>query len=402
MIALAGADVVLADRVAPSTALLLRDGRIAAIGHGAGNARPVESYSLRDHLVVPGFVDVHVHGVAGVDTLDGGDAVARIAATLPMFGVTAFCPTTVACSPGELRRFLDQVVAARTSPAAGSARVLPAHLESNFINPEYRGAQPAECLRRFAEEDGRPSGVSSDGDFAAADVLREIERAAAAVGVVTIAPEVEGGLDLVAWLLARGVRVSLGHSGATIEQARAAIAAGASRATHLFNRMPPLDHRHPGLAGAVLESDAVAAELICDGVHVHPAMVRAAVAAKGTARVMAVSDGTAAAALPPGSSATLGGRRIVAGEGCARLDDGTMAGSVLTLDAAFRWLRSIGFTPVDAAALCATTPARELGLAGTGVVAEGAVADLAVLDRQGNVVQTWIGGTLAYDRDRTG
>ncbi len=399
MIALTGADVVLADGVARPATLLLHEGRIAAIGPNADASAAAEWCSLHDRLIVPGFVDVHVHGVAGTDTLDDGDAVARIAAALPAFGVTAFCPTTVACPPADLRRVLDQVRRARAAPAPHAARVLPAHLESNFISPEYRGAQPLSCLRRFSG--GRSQGDrdgAGENDFAAADVLQEIERAGGDVGVVTLAPEIDGGPELIAWLLARGVRVSLGHSGATFEQARAAIAAGASRATHLFNRMAPLDHRRPGLAGAVLASDAVAAELICDAVHVHPAIVRATVAAKGASRVMAISDGTAAAALPAGASAQLGGRRIVAANGCARLDDGTMAGSVLTLDAAFRSLREMGFTAFDAATMCATTPARELGLHGSGVVAEGAVADLAVLDRNGRVVQTWIGGTLVYER----
>jgi N-acetylglucosamine-6-phosphate deacetylase len=400
MIALTGADVVLAEGVARSATLLLHEGRIAAIGANADASAPAESYSLHEHLIVPGFVDVHVHGVAGTDTLDEGDAVARIAAALPAFGVTAFCPTTVACPPADLRKVLDQVRRARAAPATHAARVLPAHLESNFISPEYRGAQPLSCLRRFSEGrsvQGDRDGAG-EGEFTAADVLQEIERAGGDVGVVTLAPEIDGGPELIAWLLARGVRVSLGHSGATFEQARAAVAAGASRATHLFNRMKPLDHRRPGLAGAVLASDAIAAELICDAVHVHPAIVRATVAAKGASRVMAISDGTAAAALPAGALAQLGGRRIVAADGCARLDDGTMAGSVLTLDAAFRSLRKMGFTASDAATMCATTPARELGLHGFGVVAEGAVADLAVLDRNGVVIQTWIGGTLVYER----
>src|SRR5439155_26928417 len=143
-------------------------------------------------------------------------------------------------------------------------------------------------------------------------ILREIERAAPDVGIVTIAPELDGGLDLVRWLSTRGHPVSLGHSNATYEQALAAIAAGARQATHLFNRMPPLHHRAPGLAGAVLQSDEVAAEIICDGVHVHPALIRTAVAAKRPSRIIAITDATAAAGLPVGGRALLGGRPIFA------------------------------------------------------------------------------------------
>jgi N-acetylglucosamine-6-phosphate deacetylase len=164
--------------------------------------------------------------------------------------------------------------------------------------------------------------------------------------------------------------------------------------------MLPLGHRQPGLAGAALQNDDVVVELICDGVHVHPAVVRMTLAAKSRARVMAISDGTAVAGLEPGSQARLGGRRITAAETHAALDDGTMAGSVLTMDAVFQRLTSeMGVSLVDAAAMCATTPARALGLVGHGVLAEGAVADLAVVDRSGRVVQTYVGGRLVHARD---
>src|SRR5262249_11952879 len=154
------------------------------------------------------------------------------------------------------------------------------------------------------------------------------------VGIVTLAPELDGGLDLIQWLVARGHHVSLGHSAATFEQATAAIAAGARQATHLFNRMPPINHRAPGLAAAVLQAEEVAAEIVCDGARVHPAMIRAAIAAKQPSRVMAITDATAAAGLPRGAQATLGSRPIAAGETTALLPDGTIAGSIITMDRA--------------------------------------------------------------------
>jgi N-acetylglucosamine-6-phosphate deacetylase len=191
--------------------------------------------------------------------------------------------------------------------------------------------------------------------------------------------------------------VSLGHSGATLEQSRAAIAAGARHATHLFNRMPPLDHREPGLAGAILASDAVAAEIICDGVHVHRDMVRMAIAAKGTARMMAITDGVSGAGLPDGSTASLGGRTIRVKASAAYLEDGTLAGSVATMDRVFRFLvNEAGLSLNDAAQLCATTPAAQLGLEGTGSIHRGAIADLVVMDRNFNVTHTYVGGQLAY------
>ena len=237
------------------------------------------------------------------------------------------------------------------------------------------------------------------GGFSAAAVLAEIERAGADVGIVTLAPELEGGLDLVRWIVSHGPRVALGHSGATFEEGLAAIAAGARHATHLFNRMPPLGHRAPGLVGAVLQSEEIAAEVICDGYHVHPALVRTAVAAKGASRVMAITDGTAVSGLPAGTRATLGGRPITAGESAALLDDGTLAGSVLTMDRAFQTLvGKMKLSIVAAARLCSTTAAGELGLAGHGILARDGIADFVVLDGSLSVVQTYVAGQLVYSR----
>lgn len=414
MIVLSGAELVLRDRILSRGTLVIDDGRIAEIRSdataGAGHAHP--PFAFHDHYIVPGFVDVHVHGVDGVDSLDGGNAVRSIARRLPRYGVTAFCPTTVACTLTALQNLLGQVREARDTVDPRAARVLPAHLESNFINPEYRGAQPAACLRSpraaldgltSANGPGRLDSVnrtSDSGRRAGADILRVIDAAGPDVGIVTIAPELDGGLDLVRWLSARGHCVSLGHSNATYDEALAAIAAGARQATHLFNRMPPLHHRAPGLAGVILRSDEVAAELICDGFHVHPALVRMAIDAKRPSRVLAITDGTAASGLPVGRRVHLGGQPITAGESAAFLDDGTLAGSVLTMDRAFKVLvGQVGLSLVDAATLCSTTPARELGLSGQGVLAPDAIADVVVLDAQFAVVQTYIAGRLVYSRN---
>jgi N-acetylglucosamine-6-phosphate deacetylase len=390
MIVLAGGDIVLPDRILTSASLILDNGRIAAIETGRGAPAGATVVDARDSYIVPGFVDVHVHGVEGHDTLDGAGAIAAIASRLPRYGVTAFCPTTVACAPKELETTLVQVAAARVSRTRGAARVLPAHLESNFINPDFNGAQPIACLRR--PDDERP-----DGAFCGRDILRVIEAKAADVGIVTVAPEIEGALDLIPRLVRAGHRVSLGHSGADFEQAVAAIDAGARHATHLFNRMTPLTHRAPGLAGAVLSHDDVKAELICDGFHVHPAMSQVAIAAKGVDGVMAITDGTAGAGLLPGTMTKLGGRAIRVSDRAALLDDGTLAGSTLTMDRAFRNIVTLFHRSItDAAILCSTTAARALGLTRCGVVAEGNMADLVVLDRAFRVARTFIDGEEVY------
>jgi N-acetylglucosamine-6-phosphate deacetylase len=304
--------------------------------------------------------------------------------------VTGFCPTSLACSPDVLRRMLVSIREARTSPAPGASRVLPAHLESNFINPDYKGAQPLECLRLPYRK--------VEGDFSGADILEVIAAARAEVSIVTIAPELDGALDLIRDLASHGHHISLGHSGASYEEALAGITAGARQATHLFNRMTPITHRQPGLAAAVLEREEITTEVICDGVHVHPAMVRVALAAKGPSHFMAITDGTAGSGLPRGSTTAIGGRRITVGD-IASLDDGTFAGSVLTMNQAFaKLVRTMGVTLIDAAAVCATTPARALGLKDLGVIAKGAIADLAVLDREFQVTHTFISGRLAEPR----
>jgi len=391
MIVLSGADIVLPDRVVQGGSILIEHGRIAAIEPRAVDAAADrEVVHLAHHTIVPGFVDVHVHGIEGVDVLEGPDAVGEVARRLPKYGVTAFCPTSVACTPKRLTTLLDAVTRARSgsTPDTGAARVLPAHLESNFINPEWHGAQPIHCLRTY-----QPQGHRPEGDFAGHEILHVIVSNRPSVGVVTVAPELAGGLELVRDLAMAGHRVSLGHTGATYDQAREAIAAGAHHATHLFNRMSSLTSRAPGVVGAVLESDAVAAEIICDGHHVHPALVSMAIRAKSVSRMMAITDGTAAAGLPAGSRARLGDQTIIAGEKTAVLENGTLAGSILTMDAAFRLLvRRIGLSLPDAARMCATTPAAALKQSDIGSIASGKWADLTVLSRDLQVSEVYIAG----------
>lgn len=400
---LAGADVVLPDAVLPGGLVTIDGERIAAVAP-SGATLPVDAavVDCSGGLLLPGFVDVHVHGVEGVDVLDGPGALEEVAARLTRYGVTAFCPTSVACSPADLAVLLAAVRG--SSGTISGARILGAHLESNFVNPEYRGAQPQRCLRGVPSaslQDATSSALEPPGpDFTAADVLRTIDVYRDAVAIVTMAPEIEGGLDLVRHFVARGLRVSIGHSGATYDLACAAIDAGIRHATHLFNRMPPLGHRAPGAAGAVLSRPEVAAEIICDGVHVHPALVRFAIAAKGLDRIMAITDGTAGSGLPPGTRTHLGGQPIVVTTRTAELEDGTLAGSVLTMDGAFRMLVQQADLDVAAAArLCATTPAKAVGFVDGGAIRAGALADLVLLGADRRVRRTWVGGAAVFRAD---
>jgi N-acetylglucosamine-6-phosphate deacetylase len=392
MIVLSGGDIVLPDRILTSASLIVDGDRITAIETTHRTPPAGSVIDARDSFIVPGFVDVHVHGVEGHDSLDSAGAIAEIATRLPRYGVTAFCPTTVACAPEALDAVLDQVARARVSRGTGAARVLPAHLESNFINPDYNGAQPKACLRL-------PNDDRQEGNFSGRDILNVVQLRAADVGIVTVAPEVEGVLELIPAFVRTGQRVSLGHSGADFERSVAAIDAGARHATHLFNRMTPITHRAPGLAGAVLSHQAVTAELICDGFHVHPAMCRLAIAAKSVDGVMAITDGTAGSGLSAGSLTRLGGRTIRVSDQAALLEDGTLAGSTLTMDRAFRNIVTMfDMSITEAAMMCSTTPARAMGLTRFGVITEGNIADLVVLDRAFRVRRTFIAGETVYER----
>ena len=397
MVRLRGATVVGPEGLVRDAALVINDGTIAEIAADTG-ASP-HDVACDGGWIVPGFIDTHIHGVHGIDVLadaaSGG--VAAVASALPSYGVTGFLPTSVACAPGDLATFLAAVGAAAAAGPPDGARVLGAHLESNFISADYKGAQPARCLR-LPPGQGEP--LERDGTFTGAAILATIDAHSGAVRIVTLAPELPGALDLVARLAGRGHRVSLGHSAATFEEAQAAIAAGACHATHLFNRMPPLLHRAPGLAGAVLAADGVTCELVADGHHVHPAMLRLAIRAKGRGGVAAITDAAAAAGLPPGATARLGDATIHVGAHCAELADGTIAGSITTMDAAFRLLvTAVGLSVVDAAHLTATTPAAAVGRPDLGRLEVGHPADLVVLDAGFRVRQTWVAGRCVWNNE---
>ncbi len=395
MVRLRGATVVGPEGLVRAAALVIAGGTIAEIKPDTGAS--AHDVACDGGWIVPGFIDTHIHGLHGIDVLADAAAggVAAVAAALPRYGVTGFLPTSVACAPADLAAFLSAVGAAAADPAPPGARVLGAHLESNFISADYKGAQPARCLR-LPPVPGEP--LERDGAFTGAAILATIDAHGDAVRIVTLAPELPGAIDLVARLTGLGHRVSLGHSAAGFDEARAAIAAGACHATHLFNRMPPLSHRAPGLAGAVLAADGVTCEIIADGYHVHPAMLQMAIRAKGRGRVAAITDAAAVAGLPPGATARLGEATIRVGARCAELADGTIAGSITTMDAAFRLLvNTVGLSVEDAAHVTATTPAAAAGRPDLGRLAPGHPADLVVLDRDFRVRQTWVGGRCVWN-----
>ncbi len=308
-------------------------------------------------LLLPGFIDTHVHGGGGADTMQAGNAVHTLAALHLRHGTTSLLATTMTAPLDEVRAALQALAPLLGQRPAGTARVLGVHLEGPYISPERLGAQPAFT---------RPPALD---EILALSALARIR-------LVTLAPEAEGALALIPALVAAGMRVQLGHSGASYEQAVAALQAGAGGFTHLFNAMSGLHHRAPGLAGAAL-AHAQHAEIIPDLLHVHAGAIQAA--RRAIPGLFCVTDATAATGMPDGEY-RLGRQPVHKCLGGVRLADGTLAGSTLTLDQALRNLVAIGLPLAEAAARCSTHAADYLGLADRGRLAVSAWADIVVLD----------------------
>jgi N-acetylglucosamine-6-phosphate deacetylase len=320
-------------------------------------------------LLLPGFIDLHVHGGGGSDLMDTGEAVATIARTHARHGTTALLATTMTAPLDEIRAALHAIAPAIAQRPAGGARVLGVHLEGPYLAPGRLGAQPG---------------------YTRALTLAEVSalHAIAPLTVITLAPEVDGHLDLITALTAAGHRVQLGHSNARYEDGVAALRCGAVSFTHLFNAMSALHHREPGLVGAAL-AHAQHAEVIPDLLHVHPGAIHAAL--RAIPGLYCVSDATAATGMPDGDYRL--GRHTVrkCGNG-VRLADGTLAGSALTLDQALRNLVQIGLPLDEAARRVSTHAADYLGRHDLGRIAPGAHADVVVLDRALQVQQVIVAG----------
>lgn len=333
--------------------LLVDGARITAAG------APDEVLDVTGCVVVPGLVDLHVHGAGGCAAQGAGADLAGMAAALGRRGVTSFLATAFAAPLEELHALVTA-----TLPTAG-ARCVGVHLEGPWLSPAAAGAQPPAALR-------------------APDVAEALSLVdAGPVRVVTVAPELPGATELVRALVARGVHVSLGHSACSCEEAVAAVAAGARGVTHCFNAMSPLTAREPGLVGAALSQPDLVVEVIADGVHVHPASVLALLAARGPEGVALVSDCVDGCA-PAGALQRDGD--------VLRLPDGTLAGSALSLVDAVRHVVSWGVPLEDALAMASTTPARVLAL-DVGL-RPGAPADVLVLDADLRVRHVLVGGVL--------
>ena len=345
----------------------VRDDRVAGVGCAPAGTRG---------LAIPGLIDLHVHGSAGVDfQADGADGHHRVAPALLATGVTAYQPAFVCAPAAELEASVRDL--ASLVPVPGAPRMLGAHLEGPFLSPDRLGTHnPAH--RRDPDPD-------------------ELDRllAAGPVAEMTLAPELTGGVALVERLTARGLVTSVGHSDATAAQTRMAVAAGARSVTHLCNAMRPLHHREPGIIGVALTTDILTVELIVDGHHLADAIVRLAWRA-AAGRIALVTDGTAAAGMPDGAY-EVGGIAVTLTDGAVRNRAGALAGSALTMIDAVRNLHALGIPLADAVDAATRVPARLRGRDDLGVLRPGAAADVVILDDRLDVRATLVAGASHGD-----
>lgn len=344
------------------------DGRIAAV-----EGSHIAAERARDGgapLLLPGFIDLHVHGAAGRDVMEGGDAALQVARRHAQHGTTALLATTMTAPVDDLRTALAPVGALCREAAPGAARVLGMHLEGPYINAGKLGAQPPYARPVSLEE------------------LQELN-ALAPIRLLTLAPEVPGNMEAIEVLTAAGFRVQIGHTLGTYEDGVQALGRGALGFTHLFNAMTPLQHRMPGMVGAAL-AHAQFAEIIPDLLHVHPGAIRAAL--RSIPCLYCVTDSTSATGMPDGEY-KLGRQAVTKCLGGVRLADGTLAGSTLTMDRALRNLVDVvGVELQDAARRVSTFAAEFLGLADRGRLAPGAWADVVVMDRDLRVQDVFVQG----------
>jgi len=364
--------------------VLIEDGTITSLGSGSTGELPsgAQHVDFGDGVLAPGLIDIHIHGGVGYDVMQNDeDGRAAFERFLVQRGVTSYYPTTVTASLNETLRALEYlgraVEQADRSAPSHRARPLGIHLEGPFLSHLRRGVHPPEKLLT-------PDLKTFD---------RFWQAAQGRIRVMTIAPELPGAVEVIAEANRRGVCVSIGHSDATLEQANAGIAAGARHATHTFNAMRPLGHRDPGIGGEVLSNAAISADIIADGIHVHPAMVQVFLKAKGLDRAVLITDATAATGMPEGQY-MLGSLEVEVRDGMC-LHDGKLAGSVLTLDRAVRNVMEFaGVDLLESVRLATVNPARAVNV-NRGTVQAGQPADLVALSRSGEVKATIVNGVLA-------
>ncbi|WP_366160924.1 N-acetylglucosamine-6-phosphate deacetylase [Bacillus infantis] len=364
--------------------ILVEDGKIKSFGPAdeLGGQSADKTIELdAGATLAPGFIDLHIHGAGGADTMDSTpEALQTIARTLPAEGTTSFLATTITQERSLIEKALAN--AAAYKPEGTEAEMLGIHLEGPFINEKRKGAQPLEHI------------LKSDVELFKAWQ----EKSGQLIRLVTLAPELEGGKELVRHLAETGVIASIGHSDADYEEVSEAVEAGATHVTHLFNGMKGLHHREPGTAGAALLFKELIVEMIADGVHVRPEMIKLALNSKGMDGMVLITDSMRAKCLKNGTY-DLGGQDVTVKDGMALLEDGTLAGSILKMkDSVKNMTKFADITLAEAVKLASENPAKQLKVFDRkGSIAEGKDADLTVLNENMDIVLTICRGKVAYN-----
>lgn len=345
----------------PGTDVRIQDGLVTEVGRLLPR-KGEETLHARNRYLLPGFVDVHIHAFRGRDTMEGEAAVRHMSRELHSIGVAAFLPTTMSASEEATREAICGIRAVMMKPEPQGSRVLGAHMEAPFLAEDKCGAQ----LKQF---------------FLNPDMnafLRMTSDHPEAVKLITMAPEKEGAEAFIRAARAMGVTVSIGHTCATCAQTHQAADWGATHVTHTFNAQPALHHREPGVVGAALTDDRLYAEMICDGIHLHPDIIRLIVRSKGEEKAVMVTDAMEAAGMPEGQYA-LGGQEVFVKQGAARLASGVLAGSILTMPVALHnMIHRFGIAPEQAVRMCTLTPAESIGEQRAGRILPGSPAPLTL------------------------
>jgi N-acetylglucosamine-6-phosphate deacetylase len=375
--------VVLPDTVLFKSDVLVKDGKIAEVGPDLQLPRGAELINATGRNIAPGFIDLHIHGAVGhMFEFSDCDGYAEIASTLAKFGATGFL-ATLAVMPHESTLAAINTAGEFSARDAVGAKMLGIHLEGPYLNPEMAGAQIVSAMRKPSlEELGQYINVSGS-------LLK----------IMTLAPELDGALELISSLREHGIVAAAGHSNATFEQIRKAVGAGLTHISHTYNAMRGLHHREPGVVGAALAMDLLTTELICDGHHVAPAAVSVALRCKPRDKVVLITDAVAALGLPEGDHDFLG-MPVTVKDGAVRLKHSdNLAGSVLTLNVAikniFQWFGTIPLREIFM--MASLNPAKAIGIEGAkGQIAAGKDADIILMDENFNVTLTMVEGRIVY------
>lgn len=366
--------------------IIIEKGKIIAITDKKEDLallKNVEIIEAQNKFIVPGYIDIHVHGGGGSDVMDGEyEAIKQVATTHSRFGTTAFLPTTMTMTKDKIIKSLKSIYEARLK-GTGTAEILGIHLEGPYINPEKKGAQKEEDIKKVSVK----------------EFLEFNQASGNLIRLVTIAPEMPGAIDFIRWLHQQGIIVSVGHSNATYKQVQEGIQAGLSHVTHIFNAMRGLHHREPGVVGAALSSPKLIVEMIADGIHLHPIVLKMLTQIKESEKLVLITDAMRATGFKEGTY-DLGGQEVIVTQGQAKLKNGTLAGSVLTMDKAVKNLvTKVGISLLNAVQMASYNPAKCLGIDDKkGSLELYKDADIVILNKNLEAELTMVAGKVVYRR----